>query len=63
MGVVSPGSRKDLPRAVRAPLLEARRQGYQVAVLHATDMGYPVNLRLGFEEVCEVGLRLRLSES
>lgn len=47
----------------RAPLIEARRRGYRVAVLHATEMGYPVYRRLGFQDVCAVELRLRLSES
>ncbi len=47
----------------RAPLVEARRRGYRVAVLHGTQMGYPVYRRLGFEEVCSIDLRLRLNES
>jgi GNAT superfamily N-acetyltransferase len=47
----------------RAPLVEARSRGYRVAVLHATEMGYPVYRRLGFEDVCPIGLRLRLSQS
>lgn len=46
----------------RAPLMEARRREYQVAILHATEMGYPVYRRLGFQEVCTMGVRLRLSE-
>lgn len=44
-----------------APLAEARRRGYRVAVLHATEMGYPVYQRLGFEDGCAVALWLRLT--
>jgi GNAT superfamily N-acetyltransferase len=32
----------------RAPLLEARRQGYGVSILQASRLGYPVYRRLGF---------------
>ncbi len=46
----------------RAPLVEAARRGYHLAVLHATEMGYPIYRRLGFKELCTVELRLRLSE-
>jgi len=41
--------------------MEARGRGYRFAVLHATEMGYPVHRRFGFEEVCVVPMRLRLS--
>ena len=47
----------------RAPLMEARRRGYRSAILHATEAGYPVYRRLGFEDVCAIGMRLRLCES
>jgi GNAT superfamily N-acetyltransferase len=35
-----------------APLLEARRRGYRVGTLQATQMGFPIYGRLGFREVC-----------
>ncbi len=44
----------------RAPLIEARRRGYRIAILHATEMGFPVYRRLGFQEVCAIQMRLRL---
>jgi len=55
--------RHGLGSAVTAmALIEACRRGYDVAVLHATKMGYPVYRRLGFEEVCAVEMRLRLCQ-
>ena len=34
-----------------APLLEAREQGYHVAILQSSEMGHPVYLRLGFKDI------------
>ncbi len=36
------------------PLLEARNRGYRVGILHASEMGYPVYLNMGFKEYCRV---------
>ncbi len=45
----------------RAPLIEAQRRAYRIAILHATEMGFPVYRRLGFQEVCALEMRLRLN--
>jgi GNAT superfamily N-acetyltransferase len=37
-----------------APMVEARAEGYRVAILHASPMGYPVYRKLGFREYCTV---------
>jgi ribosomal protein S18 acetylase RimI-like enzyme len=41
------------------PLLDARRDGYRVAVLQASPMGYPIYERLGFRDVCHYALYLQ----
>ena len=33
-----------------APLIEAREEGYRIAILQSSRMGYPVYVRLGFKE-------------
>ncbi|MFN8468676.1 MAG: GNAT family N-acetyltransferase, partial [Caldilineaceae bacterium] len=42
----------------RVPLLDARAEGYAVGTLQASEMGYPVYKRLGFETVCGIELYL-----
>jgi predicted acetyltransferase len=39
-----------------AALRAARESGYQIAILHATQMGAGVYRRLGFEEYCTIGM-------
>ena len=41
-----------------APLREACAAGYRVGTLQASEMGFPVYRRLGFQEVCTFGLYL-----
>ena len=41
-----------------APLLEARRQGYAVSILQASDLGYQVYRRLGFQDYGRLNLYL-----
>jgi GNAT superfamily N-acetyltransferase len=40
----------------RAALLDALALGYQIGVLGASELGYPVYRRLGFEECCRIGI-------
>jgi GNAT superfamily N-acetyltransferase len=39
-----------------AALQDARSMGYRISVLGASEMGYSVYRRLGFEEYCRIGL-------
>ena len=36
------------------PLLDAKKRGYEISILHSTKMGYNVYKRLGYEEVCKM---------
>ncbi len=37
----------------REPLIRAKEAGYDVAVLEASELGFPIYKRLGFKELCE----------
>ena len=36
------------------PLLDARAEGYRMATLQSSSMGYPIYTKLGFREVCKL---------
>lgn len=66
-GVVAPMAVAVAPEARRqgigaaitlAPLYEGRARGYRVATLQASEMGYPVYRRIGFQDVCQIALYL-----
>jgi len=48
---------------VRAPLLESRKQGYQVGILQASAMGYKVYKRLGFQDFGKLSVYLWTDEN
>jgi ribosomal protein S18 acetylase RimI-like enzyme len=39
----------------RAALRDARATGHRTATLHASDLGYSIYRRLGFQESCKIG--------
>jgi GNAT superfamily N-acetyltransferase len=41
-----------------APLREAREAGYRVGTLQASEMGYPIYHKIGFQEVCQFNIYL-----
>ncbi len=43
-------------RMTLEPLLEARRLGYRIGVLSASEMGFSIYRKIGFEEVCRLSL-------
>ncbi len=40
------------------PLLQARKKGFRLGILHASEMGYPIYLTMGFKEYCRVNAYL-----
>ncbi|MEN8173901.1 MAG: GNAT family N-acetyltransferase [Chloroflexota bacterium] len=40
------------------PLLEAKKQGYKIGILHASEMGIGVYRGVGFQEYCKIGLHI-----
>lgn len=45
-------------RITLAPLRDARAQGYRIAVLHSSDMGFGMYRKLGFQEHCTLRSRV-----
>ncbi len=43
-------------RLTYEPLLQARRLGYHAGVLAASEMGYPIYRKIGFQDLCQVSL-------
>ena len=53
VGTIPSARRQGIGGAVTlAPLLEARRLGYRIGSLMASELGYPVYRKLGFQEYC-----------
>jgi GNAT superfamily N-acetyltransferase len=39
-----------------APLLQAKKKGYEISVLNASELGFPVYSHIGFKECCKYGM-------
>jgi len=46
-----------------APLREARDMGYTIGILHASEMGYRVYQRIGFQELCKMNHFMATADS
>jgi len=57
VGTVPEARGKGIGAAITlAPLLEARSRGYKIAILHASELGYSVYRRLGFQDYCQMNI-------
>jgi ribosomal protein S18 acetylase RimI-like enzyme len=55
---------KGIGRALtRAPLLDAHQRGYRVGILHASETGFPVYRRMGFQQYCEIHYYVWMNDS
>jgi GNAT superfamily N-acetyltransferase len=60
VGTVPSARGKGIGRAMTViPLLEARQLGYRVGILQASDMGYSLYQKIGFQDVCRYRLYLQ----
>ena len=55
VGTIKEARKKGIGTAVTlAAVKEAKERGYEIVILHSSEMGYNAYKRMGFEEVCKV---------
>jgi hypothetical protein len=41
------------------PLQDARQMGYRAGILQASEMGFPVYRKIGFQEYCKINVYIK----
>jgi ribosomal protein S18 acetylase RimI-like enzyme len=57
VGTIKEARRKGIGTAVTLTAIkEAKERGYEIVILHSSEMGYNAYKRMGFEEICKVNM-------